>query len=219
MIRILILILGIFFNCIIHTTFAQEKYLPAITAEIPLSQIDQYQIYPVSVKNLIHNAYLLSQKKLTYLYGSADPANRGMDCSGTIYYLLTNDKVADVPRDSSGMFTWVEQKGNLYRVTSNDFSSKEFDALKPGDLLFWSGTYNIQRENAITHVMIYLGKNKQGQRLMFGASDGRTYQGKKMWGVSVFDFVLPKANEKAKFIGYSCIPQLTCLPGDQKNAS
>jgi len=46
--------------------------------------------------------------------------------------------------------------------------------------------------------------------LMFGASDGRYYNGKKMWGVSVFDFELPKPNSAAKFIGYSCVPQLTC---------
>jgi hypothetical protein len=45
---------------------------------------------------------------------------------------------------------------------------------------------------------------------MFGSSNGRTYQGKKMWGVSVFDFQLPDPKEKHKFIGYGCIPKLTC---------
>lgn len=58
--------------------------------------------------------------------------------------------------------------------------------------------------------MLYLGKNDQGQRLMFGASDGRTYQGKSMWGVSLFDFKLPNPQSSSHFVGYSCIPHLTC---------
>lgn len=58
--------------------------------------------------------------------------------------------------------------------------------------------------------MIYLGKNSKHEPLMFGSSDGRTYQNHKMWGVSVFDFKLPENGDTAKFIGYSCIPNLTC---------
>jgi hypothetical protein len=58
--------------------------------------------------------------------------------------------------------------------------------------------------------MLYLGKNKKGERLMFGASDGRTYQGKKMWGVSVFDFNLPDGKGPQRFVGYGCVPGLTC---------
>ena len=45
---------------------------------------------------------------------------------------------------------------------------------------------------------------------MFGASDGRTYQGEKMWGVSVFDFKLPDGKNGSRFVGYGCIPGLTC---------
>jgi hypothetical protein len=59
--------------------------------------------------------------------------------------------------------------------------------------------------------MLYLGKNKKGEPLMFGASNGRTYEGKKMNGVGVFDFKLPKEGAPQKFVGYSCIPSLTCF--------
>jgi hypothetical protein len=45
---------------------------------------------------------------------------------------------------------------------------------------------------------------------MFGASDGRTYLDRRMWGVSVFDFKLPNAKGRARFVGYSCIPGLGC---------
>ncbi len=45
---------------------------------------------------------------------------------------------------------------------------------------------------------------------MIGASDGRSYNGKKVYGVSVFDFKLPNEFSKAKFLGYSCIPDINC---------
>ena len=89
------------------------------------------------------------------------------------------------------------------------------DALKPGDLLFWAGTYNVDRDPAITHTMIYLGREKAtNQRVMVGSSDGRTYKGQSRSGVSVFDFKI--AGRKAStdnepgptFVGYASIPGL-----------
>lgn len=198
----------IFFVFFISCSYAQEKPKAAITQPIPIEQLTDYSTYSPTVKKLIDNALKLSKMNLTYLYGSADPKNKGMDCSGTIYYLLNESNVENVPRDAEGMFDWVEKHGVLYHVTHQDFNSPEFSKLKPGDLLFWSGTY--ATNHSISHVMLYLGKNKNGERLMFGASDGRTYKQKKMWGVSVFDFYLPKDKEKSRFVGYGCIPKLTC---------
>ncbi len=57
--------------------------------------------------------------------------------------------------------------------------SSDFSHLRPDDLLFWSGTYQVKRIPPITHVMLFLGKNKQNRLLMFGSSNGRPYQGKK----------------------------------------
>jgi len=182
----------------------------AITQPVSSGQLIEYSTDTPAVQTLILKAATLSKMNLTYLYGSANPKNKGMDCSGTIYYLLTQSKLDNVPRQSDQLYNWLLQNGKLHKVTKQSFYSPEFTKLKPGDLLFWSGTYNTHRESAISHVMMYLGKNKQGQRLMFGASDGRTYAGKKMWGVSVFDFYLPDQNDAARFVGYGCIPGLTC---------
>lgn len=191
--------------------FAQTHTLHlAITQPIPIDQIAGYDHYPVVVKQLINQAAALTQQNLTYLYGSADPKNKGMDCSGTIYYLLNNANIANVPRDSSEIYQWVWKNGKFHAVNSITLDSAEFSALKPGDLLFWTGTYKTNHNPPISHVMLYLGKNKEGKALMFGASDGRTYQGKQMWGVSVFDFNLPSPSSAARFIGYSCIPNATC---------
>lgn len=113
---------------------------------------------PQAVKDLINMALNLASKNLGYLYGSADPANRGMDCSGTIYYLLTKSGIKGVPRSSDLIFQWVKTNGHLYTVNGNQFASPDFSHLRPGDLLFWSGTYAIKRDINITHVMLYLGK-------------------------------------------------------------
>ncbi len=188
----------------------KNKLPNAITTPIAIDQLPSYSSYPLAVQKLITISDNLSKLNLTYLYGSSDPKNKGMDCSGTIYYVLKKMNISDVPRQSDEQFLWAEKKGKLYRVTSNHFDSIEFSNIKPGDLLFWSGTYSTNRNSSISHVMIYLGKNKKNERLMFGASDGRTYENKKMWGVSVFDFKLPNNKGKQRFEGYSCIPNLTC---------
>lgn len=183
---------------------------PAITQPIPVSNLADYDQYSANVKDLIAQSSSLTKQKLTYLFGSANPKNGGMDCSGTIYYLLSNHKNIDVPRQANGMYAWVKKSGKLHTVNTHNFDSAQFNKLKPGDLLFWSGTYKMRNKNSITHVMLYLGKNKNDEPLMFGASGGRTYAGKRMNGVSVFDFVLPSGKGKAKFVGYGCIPGVTC---------
>src|SRR5690606_27852789 len=162
--------------------------------------------YPKDVQNVITRALNLTKQNLDYKFGSADPKNGGMYCSGIIYYLLQALGQKDAPRQSDQIYFWVKKRGKFYPVKSRTFNSKEFQQLKPGDLLFWTGTYPVKRKSPISHVMLYLGKNKQGKHLMFGASNGRTYKNKQIWGVSVFDFNLPSAKSKSRFIGYSCIP-------------
>jgi peptidoglycan DL-endopeptidase CwlO len=178
-------------------------------------QISGYETYPAKVRQILHAGLALTRDNLGYTYGSADPANGGMDCSGFIYYVLKQNGFPDVPRDSSQQYVWVRKAGNFYAVLSRKEDSFEFDDLKPGDLLFWSGTYNIDRDPPITHTMIYLGREKRtNKRVMIGSSDGRTYDGKQRWGVSVFDFKMPPppksgdAKISPVFVGYGRIPGL-----------
>jgi cell wall-associated NlpC family hydrolase len=136
-----------------------------------------------------------------------------MDCSGFVYFVLRQSGIADVPRDSSGQYVWLRRAGTFEPVLSRHDDSFELDNLKPGDLLFWTGTYEIDRDPPITHTMIYLGREKKtGKRVMVGSSDGRVYQGQPRFGVSVFDFALRKSPAKAEgtlrpiFVGYGHIP-------------
>jgi cell wall-associated NlpC family hydrolase len=179
-------------------------------------QIADYDHYPPKVRQIIDAGLALTKQNLGYTYGAADPKNGGMDCSGFIYYVLQQNGFPDVPRDSSQQYVWVRKAGNFDAVLSRKEDSFELDDLKPGDLLFWRGTYNIDRDPPITHTMIYLGREKRtNKRVMVGASDGRTYDGKQRFGVSVFDFKLPPRPNSADakispvFVGYGRIPGLS----------
>ena len=179
-------------------------------------QIEDYDHYLPKVRQIIDAGLALTKQNLGYAYGSADPANGGMDCSGFVYYVLKQNGFPDVPRDSSQQYVWVRKGGNFKAVVSRKEDSFELDDLKPGDLLFWRGTYNIDRDPPITHSMIYLGREKRtNKRVMLGSSDGRTYDGKQRWGVSVFDFKLPPppksgdAKISPGFVGYGRIPGLS----------
>jgi peptidoglycan DL-endopeptidase CwlO len=177
--------------------------------------IEGYEKYQPKIREILDAGLALTKQNLGYSYGSADPANGGMDCSGFIYYVLKQNGFADVPRDSSQQYVWVRKAGDFSAVVSRKEDSFELDDLKPGDLLFWRGTYNIDRDPPITHTMIYLGREKRtNKRVMVGSSDGRTYDGKQRWGVSVFDFKMPPppksgdAKISPVFVGYGRIPGL-----------
>jgi peptidoglycan DL-endopeptidase CwlO len=192
---------------------AEKKGAPNVT--LSPDEISGYDSYPSKVRQILNGGLELTKQNLGYTYGSADPANGGMDCSGFIYHLLTENGFKDVPRDSSQQYVWVRKAGNFNAVLSRHEDTFELDALKPGDLLFWSGTYNIDRDPPVTHTMIYLGREKRTKkRVMIGSSDGRTYDGKQRWGVSVFDFKMPPppnsgdAKISPVFVGYSRIPGL-----------
>jgi len=188
---------------------AQEprKLIPPTVVSIESSEIKDFETYPAAIKKLLNAALSLTRLNLGYKYGSADPAQGGMDCSGTIYYLLNQEGLKNVPRSSDTQYIWVRKAGTFRAVLGSTLDSFEFSELKPGDLLFWGGTYAIKRNIPVTHTMIYLGVAKSdGLPLMVGASDGRTYRGKKCFGVSVFEFRLPDAKSKSRFFGYARIP-------------
>jgi cell wall-associated NlpC family hydrolase len=184
-------------------------------ATIAPNEIDGFDENPGPVRKLLEAALELTKRNLDYAYDSADPANGGMDCSGFIYYVLRENGVKDVPRDASGQYVWVRKAGTFRAVLSRDIDSFELDELEPGDLLFWTGTYGVERDPPVTHTMIYLGKEKDsGKPIMVGSSDGRTYEGEKQFGVSVFDFKIPRpggastSGRNPRFVGYAKIPGL-----------
>jgi hypothetical protein len=187
----------------------------APNATLSPDKIKGFDNYPPKVQKLLTSALELTTRNLDYKYGSADPSSGGMDCSGFVYFILKQNGIGDVPRDSSEQYSWVRRARQFESVLSQKDDSFELEDLKPGDLLFWTGTYAIERDPPITHAMIYIGREKKtGNRVMVGASDGRVYQGESRNGVSVFDFKVQR-NGKAEdgklrptFIGYGHVPGL-----------
>ncbi|MDF1740019.1 MAG: NlpC/P60 family protein [Verrucomicrobiales bacterium] len=183
----------------------------ASVATIDSSDLVEYESQPAPVKELIDKALALTKKKLSYTYGSNSPANRGMDCSGTVQHTLSLMAEGKVPRSSYGMYHWVKDSGNLVETPGvTETTDSVFADLKPGDLLFWVGTDVTKgRVPPISHVMVYLGTlKKDGKGVVFGASSGRRYRGKRIHGVSVFDWKVPSKSSKAKFVGYGPVPGL-----------
>jgi cell wall-associated NlpC family hydrolase len=183
---------------------------PAVVSTISIEDISGFDQYPKQIQSFVQSCLALTHLELGYLYGSSEPGKGGMDCSGAVYHVLQFQGLKDVPRQSDEMCQWVDKKTQLHLTpTATSFGSEEFDALKPGDLLFWTNTTATTRKLPVTHVMIYLGKvKKSGKRIVFGSSDGRSFHGERRSGVSVFDFNLPRADSTSHFYGYGPTPGL-----------
>ena len=194
--------------------FSQDKekvsrrYPPA---SLDSSDLREFADQPEEVQRLIEQALALTRRDLSYQYGSADPEKGGMDCSGTVHYVLKSVGYRKVPRQANQIYEWVWKNSRFHAVVSEVSGGFEMARLKPGDLLFWRGTSDATRAPPVTHVMVYLGTIKEGKPVMFGASNGRSYAGKARNGVSVFDFGFPTprksaSGSQARFIGYGSIP-------------
>lgn len=115
-----------------------------------------------------------------YVWGGSSP--KGFDCSGLVFYVLTQMGLRGVPRTSEGQFPWTK------RVSPAQ--------LQVGDLVF----LNFPGELSPGHVMIYLGGNQVLQ------APGR---GQNV-GTAIFDPQKPGSNEwGATVVGYGRVPGLT----------
>jgi len=181
---------------------------PKLPGSLSKEDLRGFEKNSEAIQRLLIAALELSSKELIYKMGSANPENGGMDCSGTLYYLLRSVGVTEVPRDSAHQYQWAWEANTFVAVNGIAEKTYEFSRLRPGHLLFWVGTYDVGNRNPpVSHVMIYLGKRaSDGKDLMFGASNGRTYNGQSRYGVGVFDFNLPSAKSSTRFIGYAQIP-------------
>ena len=138
-----------------------------------------------------------------------------------MYYVLRKFGLKP-PRTAAGQHDWVKAAGNMIAVPEGTTSveAEAFAKLRPGDLLFWSGTYapTDGRTHKITHVQMYLGKEKRdGRHVMVGASDGRSYRGSQRNGYGVFDFRMPRKDSKGRFVGFGRPPGLAPAGGKERS--
>lgn len=101
-----------------------------------------------------------------------------MDCSNAVRWLHREIRGEALPRTSSGQFEFFRERGRFQRMKPD--AGRLARTLHAGDLLFWEHTYRPQRKPPVTHVMMYLGRDRSGRMWMAGS------QGKR--GVGIHEF-------------------------------
>ncbi len=148
-----------------------------------------------SVGKIQQNARKISRLRLPYVFGGSKPEDGGMDCSGSIQYLLSKSGVQNVPRTSFAQYEWVKKNSRLRRGREIQASK-----LEQGDLIFWGGTYDSGHK--VSHVMIYLGEAPDGKLHMFGARSKRL-RGLNGGGVDIHEL---RTGDHQNLIGYGRVP-------------
>ena len=97
-----------------------------------------------------------------YVWGGSTPET-SFDCSGFVCWVYTHSGVHNLPRMTAQ---------DIY----NQCTPVSKEELKPGDLVFFTGTY--QSSNPVTHVGIYVGDN---QMLHCGDPIGYANLGNSYW--------------------------------------
>ena len=104
-----------------------------------------------------------------YQWGGSTPET-SFDCSGFVCWVYTHSGVHNLPRTSAQQ---------IY----NQCTPVSKDEVKPGDLVFFTGTY--QSSNPVTHIGIYVGDN---QMLHCGDPIGYTNLGNSYWVKHFYGF-------------------------------
>lgn len=200
------------------TTGGEPRPEPSDNPALDLEpeDLEDFDSLPPSRQAVVRRALELVRRHggLPYTYGGESAAEGGFDCSGFIHQLLGGlNRPLDPPRSAAAQFAWIEVADRLHPRTEpiRDLDDPFFADLRPGDLLFWSGTYrpSEERPNDITHVAVFLGHEKDGHRpVMANSSTGRSYRGERQRGLSVVDFSLPREGATSRFRGYGTPPGL-----------
>lgn len=163
----------------------------------------QVQRGPATLSELRRRAEYLASRGLTYKFGGDHPTEGGMDCSGTMQFLLKSIGYSDIPRTSYAQFEWLQGLGTLKKVGFFRSPERAIGDFRPGDLIFWGGTYSSGHK--VSHVMVYLGRNPSGTHYVFGAR-GKKVRGLNGNGVDIFEF--KPESTGGRLVGYGRLPGL-----------
>ena len=111
----------------------------------------------------------LVNQRLSYIYGSEDPHNGGLDCSGFVQIVFRESCGIELPNEADKQLDYCRQHGQVWDSTSGWTP----ETLKPGDLIFFAGPYDLPRESRIVHVMMYCGYDTMmGAQMLGRREDG-----------------------------------------------
>jgi len=142
----------------------------------------------------------ISKFGLPYVFGGDHPSEGGMDCSGTMQYMLSDIGFKDIPRTSFDQYSWLRKNRTMIHTKTIPNQMGGRKGIKPGDLIFWGGTYDSGHK--VCHVMSYLGRGGDGTHYMFGAR-GKSKQGLHGSGVDVFKL---ESGYQKSLIGFGTLP-------------
>jgi peptidoglycan DL-endopeptidase CwlO len=180
--------------------------------KITTSELSEFTRLTEARKKLIEAALSVLHQSpwLPYTESGADPLAGGFDCSGAIFYILSQVGI-DPPRSSQAQFDWLKTNNRLHPYQPE--IDPELNQLQPGDLVFWEVSAETPEEpNAVRihHVAMYLGTEKSdGRRIMINSTDGRSYRGRRANGYGVYDFRVPEADSPSKIAGYGTPPGIS----------
>ena len=145
-------------------------------------------------------AETLARFNLTYKFGGNHPSEGGMDCSASMKYLFGDLGFSDMPRTSYQQYDWLKKNRTMLHSKTIPASMGGRKGIKPGDLIFWGGTY--KSGHKVSHVMVYLGQGDSGTHYMFGAR-GKKKKGLNGAGVDVFKL---NAGYQKSLVGFGSLP-------------
>ena len=148
---------------------------------------------PEQHQKLIETCRWLSKQDLAYGQSWQPPGHPHvitMDCSNTIRFIVWKVFGLNLPRTASSQYVFLKERGKVREVPlrkDGKVDPAELVAdMRSGDLLFWEWTYNVPRDPPISHVMIYLGRKKDGQAMVAGSS--QRMDGERGGGVDIYTF-------------------------------
>ena len=148
---------------------------------------------PEQHQKLIETCRWLSKQDLAYGQSWQPPGHPHvitMDCSNTVRYIVWKVFGLNLPRTASDQYVFFRKHGKVREVPLQADGKidpqKLVSDLRSGDLLFWEWTYDVPRDPPISHVMIYLGRKRDGQAMVAGSS--QRMDGERGGGVDIYTF-------------------------------
>lgn len=145
-------------------------------------------------QELIRFARDMGSKKIKYAETWQPPDQKEtwvMDCSNTVRYIYNRFFGKKLPRIALDQYNLAVKTGKFFPAYSegSEIDTEELIRnLRTGDVLFWENTYNVNRNPPVSHVMVYLGKNKSNRMKMFGAGSRGTGEQTTDGGLDVYVF-------------------------------
>ena len=121
-----------------------------------------------------------------------------MDCSNTSRYLYRRIAGIDIGRTASDQYYFLNKRRLAWKIPSHlqghALTDYLAERMKPGDLIFWEHTYKPKRNPPVTHVMVYIGRNRAGRLLLAGSQSHGAGKDPKIVGgpdIYLFDPLAP----------------------------